>query len=279
MTAQLPLCQRWSHRRDLFRDPSERIRPEEYAVDVLPDDRRAKAFVVEHHYAGSYPAARLRIGLFRGRTLAGVAVFSVPAQRAAIPHWTGTADGVELGRFVLLDEVPGNGESWFLARAFKALRRELPEVRAVLSYSDPLPRQADDGRLVTPGHVGVIYQAHNGRHLGRAEAREIVIDRDGRTVGRRGLSKLRLGERSSGGTYRHLLSAGAPERRTGEGWPAYVDRALLEGPFRRVRHPGNLVYAWALDPTVSLPAALPYPRRPGADGPAIPEWRGPSPGA
>jgi hypothetical protein len=40
-----------------------------------------------------------------------------------------------------------------------------------------------------------------------------------------------------------------------------VDRVLVAGPFRKVRHPGNLVYAWDLDGTAVLPEALPYPRR------------------
>jgi hypothetical protein len=201
------------------------------------------------------------VGLYRARTLVGVAVFSVPAQRAAIPRWTGTTEGVELGRVVLLDEVPGNGESWFLARAFKALRQELPTVRAVLSYSDPLPRSTDEGRVVTPGHVGVIYQAFNARHLGRARAEAIILDRDGRTVSRRGLCKLRNGERSAASTERRLLAAGAPERRHGEAVDAWVDRAILEGPFRRVRHPGNLVYAWAIDRGLELPEGQSYPKR------------------
>ena len=30
---------------------------------------------------------------------------------------------VELGRFVLLDSVAGNGETWFLARSFDILRK------------------------------------------------------------------------------------------------------------------------------------------------------------
>ena len=30
---------------------------------------------------------------------------------------------VELGRFVLLDSVAGNGETWFLARSFEILRK------------------------------------------------------------------------------------------------------------------------------------------------------------
>lgn len=256
--------QRWRGGRDRYRPAGEVIDPSRYGVEVLPDDRRARAFVEAHHYSSSYPAARLRVGLYRMRELVGVAVFSVPAQPAAIPRWTGTAAGVELGRFVLLDDVPGNGESWFLARCFRALRSELPEVRAVLSYSDPLPRPRLDGSLLTPGHIGVIYQAHNGRFVGRARAEWMWLDPEGRTVNRRGLSKLRNGERGEAHVYRRLLELGAPPRRGGEEGAAYVARALAEGPFRRIRHPGNLAYVWAIGGQRAteqrFPPALAYPR-------------------
>jgi hypothetical protein len=258
--------QRWTHGHDSYRPAGEPIDPSRYGVEVLPDDTRARAFVERHHYSGSYPAARVRVGLYRMAELVGVAVFSVPAQVAAIPHWTGTTAGVELGRFVLVDDVPANGETWFLARAFRVLEQELPDVRAVLSYSDPMPRRRGDGSLVTPGHVGTIYQAHNGRHLGRARAEALVLDRDARTVSRRGLSKLRNDERGAGAVYRRLVEAGAPARNPGETAGSYVDRALREGPFRKVKHPGNLVYVWAVgdrrrETLRGFGAAQPFPRR------------------
>ena len=266
-------CQRWRGRRDSYRPAGEVLDPSRYGVELLPDDRRARAFVEAHHYSGSYVAARLRVGLFRARApsspeLVGVAVFSVPAQPAALPRWTGTDAGVELGRFVLLDDVPGNGESWFLSRAFGALALELHGVRAVLSYSDPLPRHRADGTLVTPGHVGVIYQALSGRYVGRGKADTLWLDADGCTVSRRGLTKLRNGERGADGVYRKLLERGAPARAAGEEWSAYIERALREGPFRRLRHPGNLAYVWAVGRGASstraaFPAPLPYPRKPG----------------
>ena len=263
LSQALSVTQRWLGRRDRYRPAGEVMDPSSYGVELLDSDRLARAFVETHHYSASFPAARLRVGLYRSTALVGVAVFSVPAQPAAIRCWTGTDAGVELGRFVLLDDVPGNGESWFLARAFRLLRSELPDVRTVLSYSDPFPRQRADGSVLTPGHVGVIYQAHNGRFVGRARAETLWLDRDGRTVSRRALSKLRHGERGEAHVYRRLVELGAPTRRHGEDPSAYVDRALADGPFRRVRHPGNLAYAWALEPaaSVGLPEAHPYPRR------------------
>lgn len=48
----------------------------------------------------------------------------------------------------------------------------------------------------------------------------------------------------AGYAYSQLLAAGAPPIRPGETGRGYVGRALLEGPFRKIRHPGNLAYVW-----------------------------------
>ena len=98
-----------------------------WAAFVPLDETRAKAFVVKHHYSGSYPAARFRAGVvikqpFQPERLYGVGVFSVPMNQAVIPaYFDGLLpnQGVELGRFVLLDELTANAESWALARMRK----------------------------------------------------------------------------------------------------------------------------------------------------------------
>jgi hypothetical protein len=269
--------QRWVHRKDRYRPAGEVIDPSRYGVEPIASDSIAKAFVETHHYSGSMPAARSRVGLYRvrgpgmGTELVGVAVFSVPMQQAVVPKWLpGLApiEGVELGRFVLLDDVPGNGETWFLARAFRCVRAELPGVKGVVSFSDPVRRTTSDGEVVMPGHVGTIYQGLNARHVGRSKPRVLLLGGDGRVVSPRTVSKLRNEERGKEYAYRELLAMGAPERCPHEDAAAYVARALREGPFRRMRHPGNLCYTWWLADgrerrdleARSLPA-LPYPRR------------------
>lgn len=259
-------CQRWRLRREAYRPAGEPFRPERHEVALL-DHGDAKDFVERHHYSGSYPAARLRVGLLRaGVGLAGAAVFSVPANDASIEARCGVdaRAGVTLGRFVLLDDVEGNGESWFLARAFALLERELREVRAVLSYADPMPRQAPGGVFV-PGHVGTIYQAHNGRYVGRTKAEWLWLARDGRALSPRTLAKLRNEESGAAGAYGILRRAGAPERRPSEDGAAYVARALAEGPFRRVKHPGNHAYVWPVgerrrETARRMPASMAYPK-------------------
>ncbi len=75
------------------------------------------------------------------------------------------SDSVELGRFVLLDSVPANGE--ILARAFECLRRK--GLAGVVSFSDPVPRTKMDGTIIHRGHFGICYQATSATFLGRTE--------------------------------------------------------------------------------------------------------------
>lgn len=179
-----------------------------------------------------------------------------------IERYTTARVGVTLSRLVLLDDVPANGESWFVARALRLLRAEKPDVGAVVSYSDPVVRTTLDGARVMPGHVGTVYQALNAMHVGRSRKETVILDRDGVVVDRRGImSKLRNDEQGAAYAYARLTAAGAPPRRPLEGGVAYVERALREGPFRRFRHPGNHTYVWTLhDDVVVKLEAKPYPK-------------------
>lgn len=258
--------QRWREGRDAYRRPDEPIRTLDYEVALIEDDTTARAFVEQHHYSRSYPAARVRVGLYRGPALVGVAVFSQPMNNAVI---TGLApglshrDGMELGRFVLLDDVPGNGETWFLARCFDLLRRR-GDVAAVVSFSDPTPRAAADGRLVFPGHIGTIYQAHNAAYLGRSTARTLRLLPDGTVFSDRAAQKIRARERGWVYAVEQLVAHGAPAPRDGEDLGAWL-RAALARVTRTMRHPGNHRYAWALDRrlrrTFPRPNPTDYPKK------------------
>lgn len=264
--------QRWRERRQAFVPDATEIRPEDYHVDVISCHSQAKPFVERHHYSGSFPATRLSCGLFRkGRggmqELAGVASFAVPMNNASIRKHTGLADclsGVDLGRLVLLDDVPGNGESWFVARAFRLLRREKPEVEAVIAYSDPVRRIAEDGTIVMPGHVGMIYQALNAELRGRSTQRTDLIMPNGRALSPRALSKIRNGETGSSYAIRQVVEAGISEPRSGEDPADWITRLCAEGALIKRRHPGNWTYAFPLTRTArkaaSLLPSLAYPK-------------------
>lgn len=255
-------CQRWTLGRDTYRRPAEPIRPSEYEVaDVGAAE--AKRFVLDHHYSGAFPAARWRHGLFRGGRLVGVAVWSQPFNPRVLARVFRQADPAqlcELGRFVLLDEVPANGETWLLGRCFELLRRE--GVRGVVSHSDPQARTAASGRVVFPGHVGTIYQAHNAVYLGRGTPRTLHLLPSGAVLSEEAIGKVRLRKQGWRYAVRSLVAAGAPE--PGDDLRGWL-RALMGTLTRRFRHRGCHRYAWALDRRLrpALPAGQPYPKKAG----------------
>jgi len=257
------LAQRWRERRDSYRPAGEVIRTGDFEVAALGSDSLARAFVERHHYSASYPAARFRFGLLERGEFVGVAVFSHPSNdRTLTKVFPGSAtDSVELGRFVLLDRVPGNGETWFLARCFEQLRRE--GLRGVVSFSDPVARTTAAGAVIFGGHVGTIYQAHNAVYLGRGRPATLRLLADGRLLAPRALSKLRNLERGWRYIAGQLIAAGASAQGIGTDPRAWLERELPRVA-RGIRHPGNHKYAWALQRSARrdlerLPT-LPYPK-------------------
>lgn len=288
--------QRWRDKRGTYRPAGEVIDTSRYEVAAIPDDTTAKRFVLGHHYSGTYPAARFRFGLYRvgspvddnicctrragtgphqlpqtgyekrrsdanTEELVGVAVFGVPPHPRVITNCLpGEAiESVELSRFVLLDEVPGNGETWFLGRCFEQLRGK--GLLGVVSFSDPHPRTQLDGSRVFGGHIGTIYQAHNAAYIGRGRNRTLKLLPDGSVLSDRALSKLRSGDRGWRYTAALLERHGAEhlaDVADCRSWAAtWVPRVT-----RKERHPGNHKYVWALNRRVRrhLPDSLPYPK-------------------
>jgi hypothetical protein len=253
--------QRWKDQRGSYRPAGEPINTRAFEVCAIDTDNEAKAFVQRHHYSGSYPAARERFGLYGRGGLVGVAVFSVPANPRALDPAPGDNDSrVELGRFVLLDDVAANGESWFLARCMEQLR--LAGYTGLVSFSDPVPRVAANGEVVFCGHLGTIYQATNGIYLGRSKAGKPRVLPDGSVFHARAIAKIR--KRDQGWRYAaRLLEQHGAELLTDDEDPvAWLER-WLPALTRRMTHGGNLKYAWDLQRRGTkrrLPASLPYPK-------------------
>jgi hypothetical protein len=254
------VAQRWKRGRALYRPVGEPIRTVEFSVESIPDDATAKAFVLEHHYSGSYPAARERFGLYWRGALVGVAVFSVPQnQRALDVLPAGRESGVELGRLILADAVPANGETWFLARCFELLRRL--GYTGVISFSDPVARRAADGDIVFGGHIGTIYQAHNAVYLGTTKPERKRMLADGTVIPGRSLAKIRKRDQGWRYSVERLVSYGADGLGEHEDARAWLERwlPLLTRP---LQHTGNHKYVWALLPRDRrrLPTSQPYPK-------------------
>lgn len=251
--------QRWRNRRTSYRPHGEVIVTSEYEIARIEHDREPRHFVEEHHYSASYPAARFRFGLYRHEKLMGVAVFSHPCNEAVLTNVfrCPAHDAVELGRFVLLDEVPGNGETWFLARCFELLKREA--LVGVVSFSDPIPRRNLIGEIVHPGHIGTIYQAFNGRYLGRGSSRTLLLLPDGSVLNARTVQKIRGKER--GWKYAATLLEKFGAEPLNDDPKLWLER-WLPVLTRPLRHPGNHKYAWPLQQSARkwIPLSLPYPK-------------------
>ncbi len=266
-------CQRWADGRHTWRHASQGGFDADL-YDVVPlDESVARAFVTRHHYSGTYPAGRLAYGLttldetlnvdgtlVNGQALVGVAVLSVPMTASVLtnvfPDLEPYAQTLELGRFVLTD-TPANAESWMLGQVWQHAADA--GIRGIVSFADPMARHRevlevdDDGNAVrrieqlTPGHVGVIYQATNGIACGRSTARTLnYLPSRGLVLSERTLSKIRTQDSGSDAAEKSLVAMGATVRRAGQEPREWLRDALAELGVAKVRHPGNFRYAWPL---------------------------------
>ncbi len=277
--------QRWFEGRTSFRLSREPIDPTRYGVEQFERPAPARDFVMRHHYSRSFSPCITNFGLFRkdspssAARLVGVATFAQASNIDAVTKWSGLdySAGAELTRFILLDEEPGNAESWFLSRAIRMFKEYRPSKQILLSYSDPVPRRAIDGRLVLPGHCGGIYQSCNASYLGRSAPRQQWLAADGRAIAARLITKLRNGETGRAYAEKALSEASGLNRYEFETPTSFIDRALSN--LRCHRHPGNHLYAFPLAATrrekhhiLNLPTLRAharghseYPKRPDAE--------------
>lgn len=262
-------CQRWRSGRHSWRHRSEGgFDKRKFEVAAAPE-AEIKAFVIEHHYASSWPAARLRYGLYQNGRLVGAAVLGVPMSAQVLtnvfPGLVAYTESLELARLVLLDEVAANAESWFCAQAFRLAAEQ--GVRGVVAFSDPVERIAN-GKIIMPGHAGTIYQALNATYLGRGTARTLTMLPDGTTLTARARQKVIAGERGHAGVIARLVALGAPAPAPEQALGAWIDTALRAVGARRVPHPGNHRYAFTVARSrrertrtlIGLPSRV-YPKR------------------
>jgi hypothetical protein len=272
MQHQSDLSQRWRDRKGMFIPPDSRIDRRHYAVEPIPPGL-ARKLVASWHYSGSCPLPVAAIGLWKKvgvfpSSIEGVAVFGNSITRDAITCYSGYAhsDGLELTRFVLTDACEFNAETFFLRRALGHLRDLQPDLRVILSYSDPTPRTNAAGATIFAGHIGQVYCASNAHYCGTSNPRTELLCADGRIFASRTLSKINNETDQFDQACKSFLAAGAPPRRPGESPRAWVARAKIEGPFRIFRKPGNHTYLFPMDTGVrrDLAARIPamtYPTK------------------
>jgi hypothetical protein len=249
--------QRCDRRPRRFVPPPDTIRTVDFEVVPTRSYKPGRRFVEEQHYSGTWPQCSRAVELRgRGGRLMGVAAFSVVSRLFSAPFAEAGA-WLTLARFVLLDEVAWNGETWMLGRCFELLRRE--GFAGIVSFSDPVPRTNARGTVVFGGHAGTIYRAHNGVFTGRSKPETRWVLPDGTLFETRTANKLKVGDEGASGAHRLLVRHGATPLQAGEDPRGWVElwRAKLCRP---LKHTGNLRYLWALAKRDRrfLPPGLPY---------------------
>lgn len=260
-------CQRWDRGGHSWRHRSEGgFDPDAYTVTPIAE-AAAKAYILGNHYSASYPVALRRYGLFTAGRLVGVCVLGAPVADSVLtnvfPDLVPHREAMELSRLVLADAVPANGESWFVSRCFE--QAAATGVRGVVSFADPVPRQVA-GRVVFPGHIGIIYQALNAAYCGRGTARSLMLLPDGRVLNDRARQKIRKQERGHEHVERILVGFGARPMRAFEKPSVWLAAAQDQVGVARVRHGGNHRYVFRLgnkaerrQVRIALPAGI-YPK-------------------
>lgn len=274
--ASSPWCQRWHGGRHSWRHIRDGgFNARHYEVEALADTELGKEFVLAHHYARSWPAVTAQFGLYNiaggVRRLSGVAAFGVPVGEAVLknplPELRPYTESLVCLRFVLLDECPGNAESWFLARCFDALLTA--GVRGVVSFADPVPRRTASGVLIMPGHVGTIYAATNALYTGRGTARTVKVLPDGMVFHDRAAQKIRRQEQGHEYAIAQLVAHGAPAPRPGCNPAQWLREALPAANVRNARHRGPHRFVYRLGLTrrerdeikIGIPVLGSYPKQ------------------
>jgi len=137
------------------------------------DTKTAKEYIKEHHYShGCHNGPSPCYGLFDGDNLIGCLMFATPCSenvRASVFGKDYKDCVTELHRLHILDVTPKNTESWFISRCLKELKKDKPNIKAVISFSDS-----------TEGHEGTIYKATNAYRIGHTGTATFYVDETGR---------------------------------------------------------------------------------------------------
>lgn len=125
-------------------------------VEVRSCERSDVDGCIRRHYLHKWPGVNVAtFGMFIDGINVGALVFSLPPRETEKRFGGATW---ELSRLWLVDELPCNAETWFIAQCVRLVKRQRPDVQFLVSYADP-----------SAGHSGVIYRAANWRFDGMTD--------------------------------------------------------------------------------------------------------------
>jgi hypothetical protein len=148
-------------------------RAKEIIVKVIPS-KVANEFVKQNHYSGKcVPNSSLHFGCFLDDKLHGVLSYGTSMdKRKILPLVTGTGwnDMLELNRMAFDNYLPKYSESRCIAITIKLIKKNAPQIKWILSYSDGT--QCGDG---------TIYRA-SGFHLTGIKENKTILEWDGKII-------------------------------------------------------------------------------------------------
>jgi len=152
-------------------------RAKEIKVKVIPS-KIANQFVKKNHYSGKVVnLSNLHFGAFLDNKLHGVMSFGPPMDKRNVLNLVETKsiginkkwnEMLELNRMAFNDYLPRNSESRCISIAIKLIKKNAPQIKWLLSYSDAT--QCGDGtiyrasgfKLTQINKNGTIYKLANG---------------------------------------------------------------------------------------------------------------------
>jgi hypothetical protein len=139
---------------------------------VIPVDRTSAAAVItQFHYTRRFPSGWVRSYAYGPALI----VFSIPANKNLEPFLFDTSVGMrELARLWAPDEHVGFNLTQALSAVISQLRRDVPEVRALVSFADP-----------NQDHHGGVHQAASWIYTGQSTESRAYRMPDGTPVSRR----------------------------------------------------------------------------------------------
>ena len=116
------------------------------------DTKVVRKFIEQNHYSKSINGVKISqcFKVMYNNELVGASLFGQLSTTAWKKFGKTEAEVLELRRLVLLDTCGKNSESRFIGFCLRWIKRNLKQVKVIVSYADP-----------TFGHTGVIYKASN----------------------------------------------------------------------------------------------------------------------
>jgi hypothetical protein len=151
-----------------------------YSVRIIPK-KLAKEYIIKNHYSNTFPVSCINLGAFYNDELIGVITFGLSAQpkmAQSIISFLGQHDYYELQRLHVMDCTDKNFESWFIAKAICWLKENKPNIKMLVSFSDPFY-----------GHQGTVYQATNWLYMGKTSPVYVYVKETGEIVHNRTIQK------------------------------------------------------------------------------------------